>query len=171
MNISAPAITEYPEYHRLYIGKVTETDLMTALDNSAKDFEKFVRSMGPSKLNFRYAEGKWTIKEIVQHVSDTERVFAYRALRFARNDKTELPGFNENDYTAETNAGERTVDSLLEEYLAVRKATVALFNSLTEKMLNRSGIASGKKISVRAIGFVIAGHTIHHQQVIKERYL
>jgi uncharacterized damage-inducible protein DinB len=123
------------------------------------------------KFDYRYAEGKWTIKDIIQHVIDTERIFAYRALRISRNDITPLPGFEENDYVENTKANERGIQDLLAEFSAVRYATLFLFKSFSEEQLKRIGTASGTAISVRAIGFIIIGHQKHHQNVFQERYL
>lgn len=131
----------------------------------------FFRSIPPEKENYRYAEGKWTPKDILLHLIDAERIFAYRALRIARNDKTALPGFEENDYVIEANAEERSMESLLEEYFDVRKATISLFLSFSADALKRLGEASGFSVSVRAIGYIILGHEKHHANVIIERYL
>jgi hypothetical protein len=123
------------------------------------------------KLSYRYAEGKWTIKEIMAHLIDDERIYAYRALRFARNDQTELPGFDQDDYAIESAANERSLDDLLEEFAAVRRSTIALFNSFDERVWTRSGVASGNVMSVRAAAYHIAGHELRHLNIIKERYL
>lgn len=159
-----------PEYFDSYIKEVKETELSEALLKCCanllnKDNEKLI------KIGDRvYAPGKWTVREIIQHLIDSERIFNYRALRFARNDKTPLPGFEENEYVPESNSNKRTIDNLLFELDIVRKSTVILFGSFDEVMLNREGICSDKKISVLALGFVIAGHTIHHIDVIKNKY-
>jgi hypothetical protein len=123
------------------------------------------------KFDFRYAEGKWTIKEIIQHVIDTERIFSYRALRISRNDKTPLPGFDENEYVINTDANNRHLQSLLTELSLVRQSTIALFKSFTPMQLERLGVASNNDISVRAIGFILIGHQKHHQKIFMERYL
>jgi uncharacterized damage-inducible protein DinB len=123
------------------------------------------------KFDYQYAEGKWTIKEIIQHLIDSERVFSYRALRISRNDKTPLPGFDENDYVSNSNGKERSLQSLLTEMAVVRQATLSLFNSFSQEQLTKIGIASNKEVSVRAIGFIIIGHQKHHQKVFSERYL
>ena len=120
---------------------------------------------------FRYAEGKWTIKEILMHIVDDERVYAYRALRFARNDKTELPGFEQDDYARYSGANERSVGDILEEFATVRCATVSLFQGFDSAALVRSGIADGQVMSVRAAAYHIAGHELRHLNIVKERYL
>ncbi len=164
--------TEYASYYGNYIAQVSEEyTLVEELEISLHRFIKFVQDIAMDKFDYRYAEGKWTIKDIIQHIIDAERVFAYRALRFARNDKTELPGFEENDYVAEANGNKRSIMELLTELSAVRHSTLLLFKSFNEEQLLRYGIASNNPMSVRAIGFVIIGHQNHHQKVFEERYL
>lgn len=171
MEITKPDTTEYEGHFGLYINTVTANDLLPVLKNDSDAFGDFIFSIPPSKLDYRYVEGKWTIKEIITHLTDAERIFVYRALRFARNDQTELPGFEENDYVPQSNATNRSIESLVAEYKAVRQATITLFESFTPAMCQRTGIASGKQLSVRALGYIIAGHTLHHQHIIRERYL
>ena len=122
-------------------------------------------------MNYRYAEGKWTIKEIIGHLIDAERIFAYRMLRFARKDATDLPGFDENEYVPASEANERSIHGLLEEFTTVRAGTFSLWRSLTNEMLQRSGTVNGNRLSVRALAYITCGHEIHHLAVIKERYL
>lgn len=163
---------EYASYYGNYIAQVSdEYTLIEELEISLHRFIKFVQNIPMDKFDFRYAEGKWTIKDIIQHLIDAERVFAYRALRFARNDATELPGFEENDYVNEANGNQRSIMELLTELSAVRHATLLLFKSFNEEQLLRIGIASNNPMSVRALGFVIIGHQNHHQKVFEERYL
>jgi uncharacterized damage-inducible protein DinB len=133
--------------------------------------KKFVQSLPEEKLLYRYAEGKWTIKEVLVHIIDDERIYAYRALRFARNDTTELPGFEQDDYARHSGANERTLKDILKEYTAVRNSTIAFFNSLDQKALTRAGVANKNLVSVRALAYHIAGHELHHINIIKERYL
>ena len=164
--------TEYASYYGNYIAQVSEEyTLVEELEISLHRFIKFVQNIPMDKFDYRYAEGKWTIKDIIQHVIDAERVFAYRALRFARNDATALPGFEENDYVDEAHGNTRTIMELLTELSAVRHATLLLFKSFSEEQLLRSGIASNNPMSVRALGFVMIGHQNHHQRVFEERYL
>jgi len=163
---------EYASYYGNYIAQVSdEYTLIEELEISLHRFIKFVQNIPMDKFDFRYAEGKWTIKDIIQHLIDAERVFAYRALRFARNDATELPGFEENDYVNEANGNQRSIMELLTELSAVRHATLLLFKSFNEEQLLRIGIASNNPMSVRALGFVMIGHQNHHQKVFEERYL
>lgn len=164
--------TEFAGFYANYINQVsTEYTLIEELEISVHRLIKFVQDIPMDKFDYRYAEGKWTIKDILQHIIDAERVFAYRALRFARNDKTELPGFEENSYADQAHGNKRSIQVLLTELTVVRQSTLSLFKSLSEEELLRSGIASNNPMSVRALGFVIIGHQNHHQRIFKERYL
>ena len=131
----------------------------------------FYESIPLLKHDYAYAEGKWTVKDILLHIIDTERIFAYRALRIARQDKTPLAGFEQDDYVASGNAKARNLENLLQEYKFVRQSTIVLYRSFNLKALNAIGEASGSSISVRAMGYIITGHENHHNQVIEERYL
>ena len=163
---------EYAPYYGTYIAQVSEEyTMIEELEISVHRLIKFVQNIPMDKFDYRYAEGKWTIKELLQHLIDTERIFAYRALRFARNDKTELPGFDENQYIDSTNATKRSIQDLLTELAVVRQATLSLFKSFSDEELLRSGIASNNPMSVRALGIVIIGHQNHHQRIFEERYL
>lgn len=163
---------EYATFYANYIAQVSdEYTLIEELEISLHRFIKFVQDIPMDKFDYRYAEGKWTIKDIIQHLIDAERIFAYRALRFARNDKTNLPGFEENDYVNEANANKRSIMELLTELSAVRHATIYLFKTFNDEHLKRVGVASNNEMSVRALGFVIIGHQNHHQQIFVERYL
>lgn len=171
MIITPPAIEEYAPYYSTYIHKVKEADLVKALAQNSQTFSAFISALPTNKLEYRYAAGKWTIKEIIVHLADAERIFAYRALRFARKDKTPLAGFDENEYVPESYANERPLTDLLEEWQSVRQATTTLFASVNQDAATRKGLANGSEMSVRALGFAIVGHTMHHQSIIKERYL
>ena len=131
----------------------------------------FFKTIPVFKHEFQYALEKWTIKDIILHLIDAERIFTYRALRIARNDKTELPGFEENDYVVTANANNREYESLLAEYETVRNASISLFETFTSEDLFRLGTASNNSVSVRAIGYILLGHELHHKNVILERYL
>ena len=163
--------SEYNPYYGTYIEKTGNLSLKDGLITSGEKTLSFLNSLPKDKLEFRYAEGKWTIKEIILHLMDAERVFSYRALRIARHDKTPLPGFEQDDYIVPSQANKRSLDDLINEYKAIRLSTVALFNSFSDDMLVQLGTASNSPVSVRAIGFIIMGHEIHHCEVIKERYL
>lgn len=172
MNPSQLQPDEFAGHFATYINQVsTEYSLVEELEISVHRLIKFVQNIPLDKFDYRYAAGKWTIKDIIQHLIDAERIFAYRALRFARNDKTELSGFEENDYVDEANANKRSIQDLLTELAVVRQATLSLYKSFSEEELHRKGIASNNPISVRALGIVIIGHQNHHQRIFQERYL
>lgn len=171
MKASQLPVKEYAEYFFPYISVLGEVTLNEELEISLHEFIRFVQNIPMDKFDYRYAEGKWTIKEIIQHVIDTERIFAYRALRISRNDQTPLPGFDENNYINNTEANNRGLQDLLTELSAVRHSNIFLFKSFSEQQLQRTGIASNAGISVRAIGFIMIGHQKHHQKVFEERYL
>jgi uncharacterized damage-inducible protein DinB len=163
---------EYSTFNATYIHTVNESvELIDGLKKSRDKIVSILENLPIEKFNFRYAEGKWTIKDIIQHIIDAERIFSYRALRIARNDQTPLAGFNENEYAENTNAHSRNWNDLVAEFKLVRQTTIMLFKSFSEEQLVRVGTASNHSISVRAIGFVILGHQLHHYKVIKERYL
>lgn len=162
---------EFSEYYGYYISLNTSENLIQNLENQLQVTADFFKSIPSEKLEFQYEVGKWTPKDILQHIIDSERIFAYRALRFARFDSVNLPGYEENDYAEVANANGRTIDDLIEEYKIVKLASIHLFKSFTEKMLLNIGQANNAPASVRAIGYIIAGHEIHHINIIKERYL
>lgn len=165
-----PGAGEYGEYYGNYISQVPDGDLMKFLEQQLRDVRSLLSSIPEGRGAHRYAEGKWSIKEVIGHCSDAERVFAYRALCFARNDKSPLPSFDENAYVPHADFDKRTMASLVDEFVQVRDATMALFRSFTAESGARIGTASGKPMSARAAGYVIAGHTAHHVKVLKERY-
>ena len=162
---------ELVDFYKNYVALASEDELMVLLKKSSEEFVSFIRSIPRAKLEYVYMKGKWTIKEVLLHLIDAERVFQYRALRFARQDETNLPGFDEDLYVGHSNANKRTLPSLLAEYLALRSSTLCLFESFDKEALHRIGYANNFPMSVRAIGFVIVGHQRHHMKVIKERYL
>jgi uncharacterized damage-inducible protein DinB len=169
--MTRPQLETVPSFYKGYIENVKDLDVMDALEQSSKTTLDVVKSIPEDKGEFRYAEGKWSIKELLAHMIDVERIMAYRALRFARNDKTDLPGFEENDYAPEANAHGRTIKQLAEEMSRIRLTTIDLFNSFTPEMLLREGTANKNILSVLNLGYIIAGHEIHHRKVMTERYL
>jgi uncharacterized damage-inducible protein DinB len=171
MNSSELPTNEYSIFNATYIKAIENVELFEELEICLHDFIKFVQNIPMDKFDYRYAEGKWTIKDIIQHIIDAERVFAYRAMRISRNDQTPLPGFEENDYVENTNANGRGIQALLTELSAVRHSNLLLFKSFSEDQLKRIGVASNHPVSVRALGFLIIGHQKHHQNVFQERYL
>jgi hypothetical protein len=166
-----PDFSRVPSFYHNYLNQVKEDDLMTALKNNTASFLSFLKSIPPEKHDYRYAHGKWTVKEVVQHVIDSERVFSYRALCFARKDTSSLPGFDENIFAANSKAEKRIWNDLNEEFAAVRKTTEILFNSFDKEQLESEGISNKYSNYVMGWGFICAGHCNHHQQVIRERYL
>lgn len=171
MNSDQLLETEYSGPFANYVREAGAVNLIEELEISLHDFIRFVQNIPLDKFDYRYAEGKWTIKDIIQHLIDSERVFTYRALRFSRNDKTVLPGFEENDYVDNTAANKRSIQELLTELSALRHSTLMFYKSLSEEQLKRVGTASSHQISAGALGFVIIGHQKHHQKVFEERYL
>lgn len=171
MPITRPAPDEHIEYYGRYINLVTGNDLVQLLQDDRDKLLNFVQNIPPDKLDYRYAPGKWNIREVLVHMIDCERVFAYRALCFARKDENRLPGFDEEKWGAVMNAADRSITSILLEYNAVRNATIALFATFNHGEDLYRGIANNNEISVRALGYIICGHEIHHINVITERYL
>ena len=171
LHILRPSPTEYAPFYATYVDAVPGGDLLRLLEDQGDDTLALLRSFGEQRGNDRYAEGKWSVKEVVGHMADTERVFAYRALRFARADETPLPGFEQNSYVEAAGFGRRTLADLAEEFADVRKATLKLLASFDEEVLDRVGTASGHPMSVRALAWVIAGHERHHVGILRDRYL
>ena len=163
--------SEYDESTVYYLDLVPEGNLLDLLDQSRQKTMDFFSNIPPGKHDYRYASDKWTVKDVVQHLIDVERIFAYRALRFARGETQSLCGFDVDDYGAAQRAARRTMPELLEEYSLARQSTRQLFQSFDEEMLLASGIASGIKVSVRVLGFKLIGHDRHHCGVVRERYL
>lgn len=153
-----------------YANLVQESNVLSVLKEAKKTSRQHLFSLSLDQWDFRYAEGKWSIKEVWLHILDTERIFAYRALRFGRGDQTPLPGFEQNDYIAPLRAHERSIASIIHEYETVRDATISLFEYMPADAFDRMGTASSNKLSTRALAFVIAGHERHHLRVLKERY-
>jgi hypothetical protein len=163
--------TEYFKYYKQYVDLVDDVTLLEALQTGLINTSKFFDTIPKVKLLFQYTEGKWTPKEILLHLIDAERVFSYRALYFARAANSSLEGFDENEFGANCNANDRTLDDLLKEYKAVRTTTIHLFESFNNSVLKKGGIANNNSLSVRACGFIICGHEKHHRKIIEERYL
>ena len=159
-----------PTYFDRYINLVEDIDLIDALEKYGPAYFEKEKTTLEKLVDKVYAPGKWTVKDILQHLIDAERIFCYRALRFARNDKTTLHGFEEDHYAANTNVKNRSLNGILEEFKLVRQSTITLFKSFDEEALQRTGVALTTEISVLALGFTIAGHPIHHMKVLKDRY-
>ena len=169
--IARPTPSEYAPYYETYVARVRQGDIIELLARGIDDTMRLLGDLDEEKALFRYAAGKWSLKEVAGHLCDTERVYAYRALRFARNDATELPGFEQDEYVAQGSFDMRPLGGILGEFRAVRAASIALFEGLTPRSFARRGKASGFEFTVRAIPFILAGHELHHVGVIKERYL
>lgn len=151
--------------------QVHSLDMLEALEQSGKQLTVLLNTVPEDMGEYRYEKGKWSIKELICHMMDAERIFAYRALRFARNDSTELAAFEENDYAPQANAHARTLKQLISEAGTLRKTTIDLFSSFTSEMLQRKGTANKNEVSVVNLGYIIAGHETHHCNILKERYL
>ncbi|MFK7982034.1 MAG: DinB family protein [Saprospiraceae bacterium] len=165
-----PAADESMEYSKTYIRKVESADFIAVLTQSlAKNLAK-LQTLNEGQWNSRYAADKWTVKEVLIHILDTERIFAYRALRISRNDKLPMQGFEQNDYVPYYEVAHRSPASLMEEYELLRRSTISLFKNMSTEMLDRMGTASGGPFSALALGFMIAGHEIHHWEIMEKRY-
>ncbi|MHA4845669.1 DinB family protein [Flavitalea antarctica] len=154
-----------------YINLVKEKDPIVALKKNTKSFRKLLKRIPRKKINFSYAEGKWTLKEMMQHIIDAERVFTYRALTFSRKDAAQLPGFDENEWAITSKAVKRKWDDLVDEFECLRASTEFMFASLDEDQLLHAGIANGKAMNAMALAFVCSGHVTHHMNIMLERYL
>ena len=170
MNTS-PDPNTLPPFYKGYVDLVRHMDLSEALYNSGITTFELIKSIPEEKGEFRYAPGKWSIKELLNHVLDAERIFCYRALRFSRMDSTPLPGFEENDYAPNANAHARSLNAFADELARLRATTIDLFSSFTPEMLQQKGAANNSTISVINLGYVIAGHETHHRNILTERYL
>lgn len=163
---------QFAEYFNHYINLVKDDsnfiDILEEIHIRTNDLLDLITE---EKGDYTYADGKWTIKELLIHLIDTERIFCNRALRFARNDKTDLPGYDHDDYVLYSDAKNRTIADIQNEFNLVRASTIALFKSFSNEMLERSGTANGNQLTVLAIGYIISGHEKHHLNVIEERYL
>jgi uncharacterized damage-inducible protein DinB len=166
-----PSTTEYAPYYGQYIGLVPEGDIVQTLSLQLEETLSLLGNISESQAGHRYAPDKWSIKEVIGHIVDSERIFAYRALRFARNDKAPIEGFDQDEFAQNSGFDERSLADLVEEFNHVRRANLLLFRSLSDEALSRQGIASEVEVSVRALLFIIAGHERHHMEVLKTRYL
>ena len=158
------------EYYWRYIDLVEEEDLVTALEKCGERFSFFLSNIEEDLWDFSYQPGKWTIKDMIQHIIDTERIFQYRALSFARGEST-LPGFDHDEYTKSSNAGRRSKADLISEFQNVRASSISLYQSLNYEMLKSLGTMNAVNATPGAIGFILSGHPLHHQKILKERYL
>ena len=166
-----PAPTEHAPEFSQYVTLVGEGDIIQTLEQQLENSLSLLRTISPDKGNFRYAPDKWSVKELLGHLIDSERIFSYRALSFARNDQSPLPGYEQNDYVREGNFDSRNLADLAEEFAIVRRATIQLLRPLNETEWLRHGKANENDVSVRALAYIIAGHVAHHAAILQERYL
>ena len=166
-----PGADEHAPFYAAYIAEVPAGDLVDTLERQGAALASLVRGLPESRGGFRYAEGKWSINDVVLHICDAERVFGYRALRFVRNDETDLPGFDEGLFAKNAGADGRRLGDLADELEAIRRSTLALLQPLDDAAMARRGTANGRPITARAIAWIIAGHGVHHERVLRERYL
>jgi hypothetical protein len=169
--IAAPTSQEFAPYYGKYISLVQGGDILAVLESQLRDFPDFLRSLSEQDAAFRYEPGKWSIKEVLGHVIDAERIFAYRALRIARHDKTPIEGFEQDDYIRYAPFPRCRFAALIEEFAYVRQANLILFRSLDEDAWGQSGTASGNPVTVRALAYIIAGHVLHHRNIIQQKYI
>ena len=171
MTQKRPQSADYAPYYGKYVMLVPDGNFLDILESQLQEMNSLLQPLTEQQADFRYEPGKWSIKESLGHINDAERIFAVRILRIARGDQTPLPGFEQDDYVKVSNASTRKLSDLLEEFTAIRRATIALIRSLDDASWLRRGNASGKEVSVLAIAFIIAGHTLHHRNIFQERYL
>lgn len=171
MTQKRPQSNDYAPYYGKYVMLVPEGDFLQILETQIQDMKLLLEPLTDEQADFRYAPGKWSIKETLGHVNDAERIFGVRILRIARGDQTPLPGFEQDDYVKISNAPSRKLSDLLEEFAAIRRATIALIRSLDDASWLRRGTASGKEVTVLAVAFIIAGHSLHHRKIFAEKYL
>lgn len=170
MKFTRPEPNEYAKFYETYVSLIPSADVLSALEMQRLQMAQLFAGRSERDGNFRYAPGKWTVKEVLGHVNDAERVFSYRALCFARGDQKPLQSFEQDDYVRTAGSNERTLADLTEEFAAVRGASLALFRSLTEEAWNRRGVASNNEVTVRALAYITAGHELHHRRILEERY-
>jgi hypothetical protein len=171
MLIQKPTFENLSPYFKKYIDLVKTNDLLAALESNLTETQSIFEKYIGEKENFAYAKGKWTVKEVLSHIIDVERVFTYRALRFSRQDATELSGYDDDNFVLNSNSQDRKLTDILEEFYFLRKSSIALFSYFDDKMLDFEGKTTTNSFSARSLGFVIVGHTIHHTNVLQERYL
>jgi hypothetical protein len=168
--IGRPEAGEYAPYYEKYVSRVPGNDILATLDEQRRQTLLLLSGRTEEDGEVRYAPGKWSVKEVIGHVCDVERVFSYRALRFARNDATPIPGFDENNYIANSPYARVPLPDLVEDFIAVRRATLSLFRNFDEPAWTRRGLANNNEVSVRGLAYIIAGHELHHRTMLQEKY-
>jgi uncharacterized membrane protein YgaE (UPF0421/DUF939 family) len=166
-----PNKDEYAAYYHTYVEKVPDGDIIKILKKQNDQIKKLLKNISKKRSLFRYAPDKWSVREVLGHMIDTERIFAYRALRFARNDVNDLPGFDENEYARQSNYNDIKLKELIEEFIAIRKSNIIMLKNFSDEVELRKGTANGNSFTVRAMAYIMAGHVNHHLNIIKERYL
>lgn len=169
--IERPGADEFAPFYANYVSAVPDGDIAGILEAQGRELVQLLGGLDAARADFRYAPDKWSVKEVLGHVTDTERIFTYRALRIARGDATPLAGFDQDTYVANARFGRRALGDLLAEFQTVRAATVALFRAMTEEESRRAGTANGMPVTARALAFIAAGHERHHSRILRERYL
>ena len=170
LKIGRPEASEYAPYYERYIGLVSGTDIVGTLESQRRQMLLLLSGREESEGDFRYAPDKWSAKEVIGHVCDSERIFAYRALRISRGDRTPIEGFEQDDYVRNSPVGNRPLAEVIEDYIAVRRATLTLLRNLDETAWMRRGIANKNEVSVRAVAYLLAGHELHHRRILEEKY-
>lgn len=168
--LSRPQPGEYAPYYDRYISQIPGNDILATLDDQRRQMLLLLSGRAEADGDLRYAPEKWTVKEVLGHVCDAERIFAYRALRISRNDPTPMESFDENEYARNSPLSRRPLSDLIEDYIAVRRATISLFRNLDEPDWSRRGVASKNEVTVRALAYTIAGHELHHRKILEEKY-
>ena len=166
-----PEPGEYDPYYDRYISLVLSNDVLAALDEQRRQMLLLLSGRTEADGDIRYAPDKWSLKEVLGHINDGERILSYRALRIARGDATPIEGYEQDDYVRNSPFGQRPLSDLIEDYIAVRRATVSLFRNLDEAAWTRRGVANKNEVTVRALAYIIAGHELHHRRIIEEKYL
>ncbi|HUP59545.1 MAG TPA: DinB family protein [Thermoanaerobaculia bacterium] len=166
-----PASTDYGSWYAGYVSLVPEDDVLSAIEQQSSETQKLISSLDHARAAYRYAEGKWSVKEVIGHVTDAERVFGYRAMCIARGEKNSLPGFDENSYMKDSGFDDWRIGDLAEAYAMMRRANIVMFRNLPAEAWERRGLANQNEITVNAIAYIIVGHERHHVKVLRERYL
>jgi len=168
--IARPQSGEYAPYYERYISLIEDNDILATLDRQRREMVLLLSGLSEEQGDFRYAPDKWSAKQVLGHVCDTERVFAYRALRIARGDATPMEGFEQDDYVKNGPFARHVIAEVIEDYIAVRRATISLLRSLEEAAWSRRGVANKNEVTVRALAYTIAGHEAHHRRILEEKY-
>jgi uncharacterized damage-inducible protein DinB len=169
--MARPQQGDFASFYQTYIDKTKSETIKALIENNAAVLYHFIINIPEAKADYAYAEGKWTVKDLLQHMIDTERIMVYRSLTIARKDNINLPGFDENTYATQANASARILQSLKEEFVAVRKSTDQFLLALSQEQLQQKGMANGNPITVNALAYIIFGHALHHKQILEEKYL